>query len=378
MNSTHTTRRTALRQILLAGSAPWIPGLISGCSSTGDRTPQRVESRPFGTLPDGRSVGLHVLRNSRGASMGIMELGATITHLNTPDRSGNFASILIGGDSLETFLKGVPSASVIGRFANRIRNARFSIDGTEYRVTANTGPHHIHGGKEGFASKLWKSKVGSSRHGAWAEFSYRSVDGEEGYPGTVDVTVRYTLLESNAVEIRYEARTDRATVINLTNHAYFNLSGSGDVLDTGLQIFADHYTPSDQFLIPLGTLAPVVGTPLDFTKPHKIGERIQQIQGPSGYDHNFVLREGGKGLKRAAIASDPRSGRTLECLTTEPGVQLYTANHFNGRPHPKHGAFCLETQHYPDSPNLPQFPSVVLRPSKPFVSRTQFRFGTLG
>lgn len=378
MNSTPTSRRTALRQILLAGSAPWIPGLLSGCHSTHSPGSPLVESRPFGTLPDGRTVGIHRLRNSRGASMGVMELGATITELNTPDRSGKFASIVIGGDSLEPFLKGVPAAAVIGRFANRIRNARFTLDGTEYRVTANAGPHHIHGGREGFASKLWKSKVGASRQGSWAEFTYRSVDGEEGYPGTVEVTVRYTLLESNAVEIRYEAKTDRATVINLTNHAYFNLSGSGDVLDTGLQLFADHYTPSDASLIPLGTLAPVAGTPLDFTKPHTIGERIRQIQGPSGYDHNFVLRGGGTGLKQAAIASDPRSGRTLECLTTEPGVQLYTANHFNGRPHPKHGAFCLETQHYPDSPNLPQFPSVVLRPSKPFVSRTLFRFGTLG
>ncbi len=378
MNAPVCTRRDAVRQFSAISAITLVSGFGfgAGCIQSGASKLQ-VTARTFGTLSNGRAVQLYTLTNSQGHRVSVMDLGATITEWQVPDKAGKLDSIVIGGDTLEEFTRGVPSASVIGRYANRIRNARFTLDGKTYSVTANSGPHHIHGGREGFASKVWNSRGGSDSRRAWVELTYRSINGEEGYPGNLDVQVRYMLTETNTLEIDYRATTDQPTIVNLTNHAYFNLSGSGSALDHELQILGGHYTPSDSFLIPTGDVASVAGTPLDFTQPHRIGERIQQIQGPSGYDHNYILDTPPGKLRRAARVVDRASGRTLECLTDEPGVQLYTANHFSSLKHPKHGAFCLETQHYPDSPNLPQFPSTVVRPGKAYRSRTHFKAGLI-
>jgi len=359
--------------------------LVTSCSTPHSaKAPDRVRSESFGRMPDGQEVRIHTLRNRSGMQVRVMDLGATVTEILAPDRNGQLTNILLGSQSFDDYRKGFAgSASVIGRVANRIRNARFPLDGREVRVTANMGEHHIHGGREGFASKVWSATTGSSHHSAFVRFHRRSPDGEEGFPGNLDVSVTYTLTDSGEVRLDYEATTDGATVVNLTNHAYFNLAGTGDVLSHQLQVLADRYTVADRLLIPTGPEAPVEGTGLDFRQPHAIGERIEQYRnGPNGYDHNFVLREPAGKLRLAARVTDPASGRVMECLTTEPGVQLYTANHFGGRRSDpatwgKHPAFCLETQHPPDAPNHPEFPSTVLRPGQKFHSVTTFRFSTI-
>lgn len=354
-----------------------LAGLATGCVVNREAELVRVASAPLGSLADGRRVPVHTLRNRHGLLVRVMDYGATVTAINAPDRHGNATNVVCGASTLEDYLRGFPAASVIGRYANRIHNARFPLDGREVRVTPNASPNHIHGGNEGFASKLWTSKTRSTSRDASVELSLHSADGEEGYPGNLDVTVTYTLNDDNELVLHYAATTDKPTVVNLTNHAYFNLAGGGDVYGHEAQIFADQFTPADGALIPTGEIRPLAGTLLDFRTPHRIGERIGQIEGPSGYDHNFVLRGQAGTLRPAARVVEPLSGRVLECRTTEPGVQLYTANHFSGRPYPKHGAFCLETQHYPDSPNQPTFPSTVLRPGKPFQSETRFKFTTV-
>ena len=258
------------------------------------------------------------------------------------------------------------SAAVIGRFANRIANAKFTLDGVEYKLAANNGKNHLHGGRAGFASKLWRGKALPAKAGeSSVQFTYISKDGEENYPGTLTAKVTYTLTDKNEFRIDYEATTDKPTIVNLTNHAYFNLAGHGDVLDHVLQLNASQYTPADDGLIPTGELASVKGTPLDFTKPTRVGERIDQLKPKlNGYDHNFVIDKGGKSLVETARVKDPKSGRVMTLRTDEPGVQLYTGNHLN------HRGVCLETQHFPDSPNKPNFPSVVLRPGQTFKSST--------
>lgn len=353
-----------------------LAGLAAGCVLEREAKLVRVESAPFGSLPDGRAAQVHTLRNRHGLVVRVIDYGATVTSIETPDRHGNLSNVVCGAPTLDPYLRGFPGASVIGRVANRIRNARFTLDGREVRVTPNMGQHHIHGGREGFAGKLWTPKTRSSSRDASVELGLRSADGEEGYPGNLDVTVTYTLNDDNELVLHYAATTDKPTVVNLTNHAYFNLAGGGDVYGHELQIFGDEFTPGDENLIPTGEILPVADTPIDFRTPHLIGERIGQVRGPSGYDHNYILRGQAGTLRPAARVVEPLSGRVLECRTTEPAVQLYTANHFNGRPYPKHGAFCLETQHYPDSPNQPKFPSTVVRPGKAFSSVTHFRFST--
>ncbi len=359
--------------------------LVTSCSTTRPgNAPERVRSEVFGRTPNGQEVRIHTLRNRSGMQVRVMDLGATVTEILVPDRNGQLTNVLLGSQAFDDYRKGfVASASVIGRFANRIRNARFPLDGREVRVTANMGEHHIHGGREGFASKVWSASTGSNRSSSFVRFHRRSPDGEEGFPGNLDVSVTYTLTDSGEVRLDYEATTDGATVVNLTNHAYFNLAGTGDVLSHQLQVLADRYTVADRSLIPTGPEAPVEGTGLDFRQPHAIGERIEQYRnGPNGYDHNFVLRGPAGKMRLAARVTDPASGRVMECLTTEPGVQLYTANHFGGRRSDpatwgKHPAFCLETQHPPDAPNHPEFPSTVLRPGQKFHSTTTFRFSTV-
>jgi aldose 1-epimerase len=323
------------------------------------------------------------MRNAQGLVVKVMNFGATITELHVPDRQGQFTNVVLGSDQLEPYLKGHPAAAaVIGRFANRIAKARFTLDGVEYKLAANNGANHLHGGKRNFARVLWRAEKVSAPAGCTAvRLTYFSRDGEEGYPGNLTVSVTYTLTDDDELRLDYEAKTDQATVVNLTNHAYFNLAGHGDALGHQLWLAAEQYTLADDELIPTGQIAPVHGTPLDFTQPTPIGARIEQLKPrPGGYDHNYVLKTNGKQPVLFGRATDPSSGRVLEVSTTEPGVQLYTANHLRsftgagGAKFGQHPGFCLETQHYPDAPNQPSFPSAVVRPERAFASTTVFKF----
>lgn len=349
---------------------------ISGLSSAAS-----VESRTWGKTPAGEEVHLFTLKNTGGLEAQICTWGGYIVTLKAPDKKGALADVTLGFDSLDGYLGKNPFFGCItGRYANRIGGAKFTLDGVEYSVTANSGKHQLHGGKAGFDKKLWAAKAVKDG----VELSYTSPDGEEGYPGTLKCTVTYTLTPDNGLKIDYAATTDKPTVLNLTNHAYFNLSGegSGDILGHQLTIPTEQITATDDDLIPTGQIASIKGTPLDFTTPHAIGERIGAdfkplIQG-IGYDHNYVLQ--GSGLKLAATVKDPASGRVMTVRTTEPGVQLYTGNHLNGVPgkgghiYAKRHGFCLETQHYPDSPNHPSFPGTTLRPGETFQSTTIYQF----
>jgi len=340
---------------------------------------QRVEEREFGTMPNGTIVKLFTLHNANGMSAKIMTYGAILTELRVPDRHGVFTNVVLGANTLDQYLRGfrAPSA-IMGRVANRIAGARFTLDGVDYKLAANDGPNHIHGV---FDKRVWQAKALPPAEGrAAVQLTYLSKEGEEGYPGNVNVKLTYTLTDTNELRLDYEAVTDKATPINLTSHAYFNLAGGGDVLDHMLWLAATHYTPADDALIPTGQIAPVAGTALEFTKPARIGARIAQFYPkPGGYDHNFVLDGDpgqpataspgrGRPLVLAARVSEPVSGRVMEVRTTQPGVQLYTGNHL------KHAALCLETQHYPDSVHHPAFPSVILRPGQSFTSSTIFAF----
>lgn len=332
----------------------------------------RIEESTFGQLKDGTVVKIFTLRNEHGMVARIMERGATVTELLALDRQGRSTNVLLGAKSLEEYLNGFGgSAAVIGRFANRIADAKFALDGKEYQLAANNGKNHLHGGRAGFASKHWRGKALVSKPGdAAVQFTYLSKDGEENYPGNLEVKVTYTLTDKNEFRIDYEASTDKATVVNLTNHAYFNLAGHGDIRDHILELRATQYTPTDDSLIPTGELAAVKGTPLDFTKPTPVGQRFDLLNPKlNGYDHNFVLKtNNNNSVVEVGRVKDPKSGRVMTVRTTEPGVQLYTGNHL------KHAGLCLETQHFPDSPNKPQFPSAVVRPDHPFKSSTIFAF----
>ncbi len=344
----------------------------------------KIESKSFGQMPDGADVTIHTLTNRKGMVAKITEYGAILTEVWVPDRAGQLTNVVLGFDNLGQYLKGHPFFGAnTGRVANRIAKGKFTLDGKEYTLAVNNGPNHLHGGRKGFDKKLWKSRALPARDKSVAvEFTYTSPDGEEGYPGTLAVKVTYTLTDDNDLRIDYEATTDKATIVNLTNHSYFNLGGSGAILDHVLQINADRYTATDAGLIPTGELAPVRGTGLDFTQPRRIGDRIADYESlAKGYDHNFVLNHGGGTLGLAARVREPKSGRVMEVSTTEPGVQLYTANHLDGKTtgvggvkYGQHQAFCLETQHFPDSINKPAFPSVVLRPGQTFQSATVHKF----
>ncbi len=342
-----------------------------------------IEEAEFGKTPDGTPVKIFTLRNRIGSSVKIISYGAIITELRVPDRNGKFTNILLGAGDFETYQRGFPaSAAVIGRYANRIAKATFSLDGVEYKLAANSGPNHIHGGRKNFSQVIWQTKILRPASGEPSlELTYFSKDGEEGYPGNLTVTVTYTLTEANELRIDYRAQTDKPTVVNLTNHAYFNLAGEGDVLGHLLWLNADKFTVADDQLIPTGEIRSVSGTPLDFTTPRAIGERIEQLKPrPGGYDHNYVLPGDGKRPVLVARVHEPKSGRIMEVSTTQPGVQLYTGNHLrnltgiDNKVFGKHGGLCLETQHYPDSPNKPAFPTTVVRPGQPFTSTTIFAF----
>lgn len=347
----------------------------------------------YGKTADGQSVELYTLSNAKGMTVKIATYGGTITELLVPDRDGKLADVTHGFDNLAGYeSKGNPFfGCLVGRYCNRIGKGRFTLDGKEYKLATNNGPHHLHGGLKGFDKKVWRvvgQEAGKSADGVGYTglvLSYLSPDGEEGYPGNLDVQVSYRLTDDNALEIRYQAKTDKPTVVNLTNHAYFNLAGhaAGDILDHEVTLFASRYTPSDETLLPTGKIEPVKGTPYDFTTAKTIGSRIKEIKGePGGYDVNYVIdRKAGSDLTLAAVVREPKSGRIMEVLTTEPGVQFYTGNFLDGTVkgkggavYKKHAGFCLETQHYPDSPNQKDFPSTVLRPGQTYRSMTVYRF----
>lgn len=344
-----------------------------------------ITKEHFGKTADGQDVYTYTLANSSGLRARVITYGALLTHLEVPDRDGGLADVVLGFDNLEAYLSGHPHfGCTTGRVANRIAQGKFTLGGKDYALAINNGPNHLHGGNVGIDKRLWKAKEVENKAGPSVRFIYRSPDGEEGYPGNLDIEVTYTLTDAHELVIDYKAETDRATPVNLTNHSYFNLAGAGNgtVLDHSLQIEASRYTPTDDTQIPTGEIAPVKGTALDFTQLTPIRARIDGIDGdPGGFDHNYVLNgETGK-LALAARVVESRSGRILEVLTTEPGVQLYTANHLEGKitgkggkVYPKQGGLCLETQHFPDSVNHPNFPSTILQPGEIYRQKTIYRF----
>lgn len=348
------------------------------------------KSESFGRTKGGQAVEIYTLKNRRGAEARVMTYGATLVSLKVPDRAGRFEDVVLGFDRLETYEEDTHYiGSTVGRYANRIAKGRFSLNGVEYKLAVNNGENHLHGGLRGFDKVVWRARALAAKGGSAVEFTYTSPDGEEGYPGALGVRVTYTLTDANELRIDYAATTDRDTVVNLTNHAYFNLAGhgSGDILGHLLTLSADRFTPTDAGAIPTGELRPVRGTPFDFTRPNAIGARIgqdeEQLKFGNGYDHNFVVRGRAGALRLAARVAEPKSGRVMEVWTTEPGVQLYTGNYLDGtadgkggRPYRNRYGFCLETQHYPDSPNRPDFPTTVLRRGGRFRSTTVYRFSS--
>jgi aldose 1-epimerase len=337
------------------------------------QTLTRIEQAEFGKTRDGSEVRLVTLRNAKGMSAQIITYGAIIKELQVPDRNGNFANVVLTTDRLEKFESGFNgAAAVIGRVANRIAGAQFDLNGKTYKLTANERKNSIHGGRKGFAQAVWKVEDVPQVSGeSSVKLTYLSKDGEEGFPGNLNVSVTYTLTDKNELRIDYVADTDQPTIANLTNHAYFNLAGDGgSCLDNILWIPAETYTPTDAELIPTGEILPLRGTPMDFSQPTRIGDRIEQLKPRlNGYDHNYVLGEG-KEMKMAARLLDPKSGRVMEVRTTQPGVQLYTGNHL------RHTGICLETQHYPDAIHHPNFPSIVVKPGEPLKETTLFTFTT--
>jgi aldose 1-epimerase len=366
---------------------------LTGCERQPDlaakATPDNAATvAHFGSMPDGREVKLITLRNRNGMEVAVTNYGAIVQRIVVPDRDGEFADVTLGFDTLDDHLGEHPYfGAVVGRYANRIAGGKFSIGGTEYTLATNNGPNSLHGGIKGFDKVLWD--VLSEDITNSVTLRYVSADGEEGYPGTLTATVVYTLTDENELRIDYSAESDKPTPVNLSNHTYFNLAGNGDVLEHEVMIAADRFTPVDSTLIPLGTLRPVDGTPFDFRRPTAIGERIgqgdTQLEYGMGYDHNWVLNRepGGEGLFMAARVHEPQSGRVMEVLTTEPGLQFYTGNFLDGSVVGKGGkayehrsGFCMETQHYPDSPNQPDFPSTILAPGEVYESTTIYRFST--
>jgi len=371
---------------------------LSGCTSVETTMTPTVTSAPFGTTPDGDSVEVFTLKNSNGLEVRAMTYGAILLSIKTPDKDGNMGDIVLGFDSLggytsPDYIAHLPYfGAVVGRYANRIAGGKFSIDGQSYQLPTNDGPNSLHGGTKGFDQRVWSGTSFQNDTAAGVVLKYTSPDGQEGYPGTLNVQVTYTLTNSNELVVDYGATTDKPTIVNLAQHSYWNLEDDGrsDILSHRLMINADSFTPVDSTLIPTGEIRAVAGTPFDFRTPHEIGERInadnEQLHIAGGYDDNWVLNDtpvdSATGLTVAAEVWAPTSGRTLEVLTDQPGLQFYSGNFLDGTITGKNGityghraAFALETQHFPDSPNHPDFPSTVLRPGDQYKTRTVFRFG---
>lgn len=368
----------------VVGLAACLAPSLSGASGT-----PTVTVASFGKTADGREAHLYTLVNASGMMADITDYGAIIVRLFAPDRHGRLNDIALGFNTIEEYIKDTPYfGAVVGRYGNRIANGKFTLDGVTYTLAKNNGPCSLHGGKVGFDKVLWTATPLLTNNTAGLELKYRSVDGEEGYPGNLDVTVRYWLTNENELKVEYHATTDKATPVNLTQHSYFNLKGegNGDILDHVVKLNASRFTAIDATFTTTGDLPAVAGTPFDFTQAHSIGERLdsqdEQLKNGLGYDHNWVIDRQGPGLALAGSVYEPITGRTLEVWTEEPGVQFYCGNFLtgahvgkSGRAYPKRSGFCLETQHFPDSPNHANFPSTIVRPGTPYRTTTVFKFG---
>ncbi len=365
--------------------------LITHCKPAPDPTALLVDAETFPLEYEGKQIELFTIKNSRGMLVQITNYGAKIVSVIVPDKDGNFADVCLGYETAQQYLDGVPSmGATIGRFANRIAGGQFMLNDSAVQLTKNAGENTIHGGTNGFRVKVWDARQLDDQN---LGLNYYSPDGEEGFPGNLTVKVLFTVTEDNALKITYFAKTDKPTIINLTNHWFTNLSGHADasVLDHELLVNADSYIVADSFSIPTGEILPVEGTPLDFREITRIGDRIDvefdQIKMTKGYDQNLVINKTDGELALAALLHDPVSGRVMEVMTTEPGIQVYTANNLSGKeneigkggvPYLSRSAICLETQHFPDSPNHPNFPSTVLNPGQDYVSTTIYKFGVKG
>lgn len=344
-----------------------------------------VTKEVFGKTRGGKRVDLFTLTNKQGLCAKITNYGTIITELRVPDREGRLGNIVLGFDNLRRYLGGNPSylGCTVGRVANRTAKGRFQLDGKKYKLAVNNGPHHLHGGARGFDKVVWSAEIVKGKEAAVA-FTYLIRNGEEGYPGNLDVTVLMTLTSGDELWIDYTASSDRATPVNLTNHSYFNLAGGGNVLDHELKLAANAYTPVDATSIPTGKLVPVVGTPFDFTRRKPIGRDFTRLTGkPIGYDHNFVLNGQGQRLKSCGTVDERTTGRVMEVRTTKPGVQVYTGNWLDGTQcghggiyYTQHSGLCLETQHFPDTLHHPRFPSIILRPGQSYTQTTIYKFTT--
>jgi len=363
--------------------AACITMLLTLTPSAAVTLPSGVKKSNYGTMPDGTVIEQYTLTNANGIVAKIITYGALMTELHVPDRQGKLGDIVLGFDNLESYLKGHPYfGASIGRVGNRIAKGKFTLDGRDYTLARNDGPNHLHGGVRGFDKVVWKAEIVPAKNGAAVRFAYVSPDGEEGYPGTLSATVTYTLTDTDELRLDYTAKPDKATPVNLTNHTYWNLAGGGDILSHVLTLNADNYTPVDNTLIPTGAIAPVKGTVMDFTTPMPIGSRLLSLDNsPRGYDHNYALNDAGKGMRLAATVCEPGTGRVLETFTEEPGVQFYSGNFLDATLEGKgktvyhqYYGFCLETQHFPDSVNQPNFPSTILRPKKTYKTATIYKF----
>ena len=348
----------------------------------------KITKRSFGKTADGKAIEIYTLTNTGGAETQIIPYGGAVVSLKVPDKSGKLGDIVLGYGSVADYEKHTSFfGALIGRYGNRIGKAKFSVGGKQYTLTANNGENHLHGGPKGYDRVVWAARPSTDVNGANIEMSYVSRDGEEGYPGNLKIKVVYTLTEKNELKIAYSATTDKDTVVNLTHHSYFNLAGAGNnsILTHQLTLNADRFTPTDGGSIPTGELLSVKGTPFDFTRPTGIGARIdqtdEQLKFGQGYDHNWVLNKNGSELSLAASVYEPTSGRVMEVLTTEPGLQFYSGNFLDdaikgksGQRYPKRSGFCLEAQHFPDSPNQPAFPSTTLKPGAVYTQTTIYRF----
>ncbi len=363
--------------------------ILTGCGAREERQAMLAyQQEPYGTTGDGAPVQLYTLSNANGVRVAITNYGGIVTRLLVPDRDGNLGDVVLGYDSLSDYLTASPYfGAIVGRHGNRIAKGRFTLDGVEYRLATNDGANHLHGGLKGFDKVVWDAEPYRAEDEVGLRLSYVSEDGEEGYPGRLAVTVTYALTNSDELRIEYRAETDKPTAVNLTHHSYFNLAGhaSGDILGHELMINADQFTPVDEGLIPTGELRDVTGTPLDFRSATAIGARIdeddEQLRFGGGYDHNWVLNDYDGSLRLVARGHEPTSGRVMEVSTMEPGMQFYSGNFLDGSnvgkggaPYQHRAGFCLETQHFPDSPNHPEFPSTVLRPGEVYESTTIYRF----
>lgn len=375
-----------MKRIILAVAAL---AAFTACTNNKESEAEMVESVTevvWGKTPDGQEAKLFTLVNANGMEVKISNYGGKIISWTAPDKDGNFVNINAGLKTIEEYYGGANYfGALIGRFGNRIGGAKFTLDGTEYTLDQNNGPNSLHGGKMGFDKLLWSGEIVEAENPT-LKLTLTSPDGDGGYPGTVNVTVHYTLMPDNALKIDYEATTDKATPINLTNHAYFNLKGSGqDIMDHEVTIFADTFLPVDATLIPEGAPAPVAGTPFDFTSAHKIGERINdttntQIVRGGGYDHAWIFTDSSSTMKLGATVYEPTSGRFMEVFTTEPAIQFYSGNFLDGtftsiegNKFAKRSAYCLETEHYPDAPNKPSYPSTILRPGETYKTTTMYK-----